>query len=45
MTYDILCRQRIREEQLPFVGAAVGIVIASIGVVADALAFKTGWAM
>ncbi len=35
-------RQRMREEQLPYVGAAVGIVISSIGVVADALAYGSG---
>ena len=32
-------KQRMKDQQLPFVGAAIGIVIASLGVVADALAY------
>ena len=32
-------KQKMKDEQLPYVGAAVGIVIASLGVVADALAY------
>lgn len=32
-------KQKLKDEQLPFVGAAIGIVIASLGVVADALAY------
>ena len=32
-------KQKMKDEQLPYVGAAIGIVIASLGVVADALAY------
>ncbi len=35
-------RQKLKDEQLPFVGAAVGIVIASLAVVADAMAYGVG---
>ena len=34
-------KQKMKDEQLPYVGAAIGIVIASLGVVADALAYGT----